>query len=158
MTWSSGCRKLGTTPFRAASTSQDAFSMNQPARRNATGTGNLRNVSSVIFELLRRLGSATCAPTVERKTTLPGRPLALPHRELSRRLLRPPSRGPLRLLGRGNAPVGWRLRYIGAQRNDGRVGGHDSLLQRPNPRGTKVLTKAANENPISIAFDIENNS
>ena len=74
MTWSSGCRKLGTTPFRAtASTSQDAFSMNQPARRNATGAGDLRNVSSVIFELLRRLGSATCAPTVDRKTTLPGR-------------------------------------------------------------------------------------
>ena len=51
--------------------------MNQPTRWNAAGTGDLRRVSSVIFELLRRLGSATCVPTVNRNTTLPGRAVTI---------------------------------------------------------------------------------
>jgi hypothetical protein len=58
---------------RAASTSEAAFSMNQPARRRATGTETVRNICSVIVELSRRLGSETCAPTVDRKTTFAGR-------------------------------------------------------------------------------------
>ena len=60
-------------PAFAAATSQLAFSMNQAARRKATGTGTVRRPPSVILELLSKLKSATWAPTVDRKTTLPGR-------------------------------------------------------------------------------------
>jgi hypothetical protein len=64
--------KEGTTPAFAASTSQLAFSMNQAARRKATGTGTFRRPSSVILELFSRLNSATWAPTVDRNTTFAG--------------------------------------------------------------------------------------
>src|SRR6476646_4479396 len=72
MGWSSGCRKEGTTPAFAASTAQLAFSMNQAARRKATGTDTVRRPSSVILELFSRLYSATWAPTVDRKTIFAG--------------------------------------------------------------------------------------
>ena len=75
--WSSGCRKVETTPAFAASTSQLAFSMNQAARRKATGTDTVRRPSSVILELFSRLYSATWAPTVDRKTIFAGCAVAM---------------------------------------------------------------------------------
>ena len=72
MGWSSGCRNEGMIPAFAAATSQLAFSMNQAARRKATGTGTVRRPSSVILELLSRLNSVTWAPTVDRNTTFAG--------------------------------------------------------------------------------------
>ena len=65
-------QESGTTPAFAAPTSQLAFSMNQAARRKATGTDTVRRPSSVILELFRRLNSATWAPTVDRKTIFAG--------------------------------------------------------------------------------------
>ncbi len=64
-------------PVRAASTSQAAFSMNQAARSRPTGTSSVRSMVSVIRELFSRLGSATCAPTVDRNTTRPGRAVSI---------------------------------------------------------------------------------
>jgi hypothetical protein len=51
--------------------------MNHAARKMPIGPGTVRSIASVIVELFSKFGSATCAPTVERKTTLPGRAVVI---------------------------------------------------------------------------------
>ena len=62
-----------TPVSRAGVTSQAAFSMNQAARRKATGMGRVSSICSMMPSWLSRFGWAAWAPTVERQTTLAGR-------------------------------------------------------------------------------------
>ncbi len=47
--------------------------MNHAARMKAVGTGRVRNACSTMRELFSREGRSTWAPTLDRKTSLPGR-------------------------------------------------------------------------------------
>ncbi len=62
-----------TPVSRADATSHLAFSMNQPARRKATGIVNVLKCCSMMWRRLSRLGSVAWAPMVERQTTFGGR-------------------------------------------------------------------------------------
>src|SRR5258705_2464952 len=64
------------SPLLAESMSHAAFSMNQAARRNATGIRRLPRALSMRPSMLRRFGCGASAPTVDNATTLAGFALA----------------------------------------------------------------------------------